>query len=174
MPKYVATDYWSDDYAEETTDPSKGVTDHEPYAANYIGLNGVLLDLKSTMADKTVYAVAGFGAVAFEDVSQGDALYARSSDGKVGRANASGTLDEATVVGFAQTAKLTGEEVRCLVVGVIALSGLNAGDVYYLNTSDGAITTTPPSTSGQFVVRIGEAATTANLIIQLEPPILLS
>jgi len=57
---------------------------------------------------------------------------------------------------------------------VVATSGLNAGDVYYLNTSDGAITTTPPSTSGQFVVRVGEAATTANLIIQLEPPILLS
>ena len=83
------------------------------------------------MAGKTVYAVAGFGAVAFENVTQGAALYSRSSDGKVGLARAAGTLDEATVVGFAQTAKNTGEEVRVLTVGVLALSGLDAGDPFY-------------------------------------------
>ena len=33
-------------------------------------------DLKATMADRTVYSVAGFGALAFEDVTQGAALYA--------------------------------------------------------------------------------------------------
>ena len=97
-----------------------GTTDHRPYAPNQVGVNGVLLDLKTTMAGRTVYAVAGFGALAFEDVTQGAALYARASDGKVGLANASGTRDEATVVGFAQTAKNAGEEVRCLVVGILA------------------------------------------------------
>ena len=98
----------------------------------------------------------------------------KSSDGKVGLANASGTRDEATVVGFAQTAKTAGQEVRCLVVGVLATSGLDVGEPYYLATSDGAITKNPPTTNGHFVVRVGEAATTANLTIQLEPPILLS
>lgn len=151
-----------------------GTTDHRPYAPNFVGLNGVLLDLKATMADRTVYSVAGFGAEAFEDVTQGAALYARASDGKVGLANASGTRDEATVVGFAQTAKNAGEEVRCLVVGILALSGLDAGEPMFLATSDGAITKTPPTTNGHFVVRVGEAATTANLAIQIEPPILLS
>ena len=151
-----------------------GTTDHRPYAPNFVGINGVLLDLKATMADRTVYAVAGFGALAFEDVTQGAALYARASDGKVGLANASGTRDEATVVGFAQTAKTAGQEVRCLVVGVLATSGLDVGEPYYLATSDGAITKNPPTTNGHFVVRVGEAATTANLTIQLEPPILLS
>ena len=151
-----------------------GTTDHRPYAPNFEGLNGALLDLKSTMSGRTVYAVAGFGALAFEDVTQGAALYARASDGKVGLANASGTRDEATVVGFAQSAKTAGQEVRCLVVGILALSGLDAGEPMFLATSDGAITKTPPTASGHYLVRVGEAATTANLAIQIEPPILLS
>mgnify|MGYP003131396291 FL=1 len=151
-----------------------GTTDHEPYAPNQEGVNGVLLDLKKTMAGRTVYAVAGFGALAFENVSQGAALYARASDGKVGLANASGTSDEATVVGFAQTAKSAGQEVRCLVVGLLALSGLDAGESFYLATSDGALTKTPPTAAGHYVVRLGEAITNASLAIQIEPPILLS
>jgi len=150
-----------------------GVRDNEPYSPNYEGLLGVLADLKSTMANRTVYSVAGFGAIAFEDVTQGEALYARASDGKVGRAYASGTRDQATVVGFAQTSKLAGEEVRCLIVGLLSTSGLNAGKVYYLSTNPGDITETPPSGSGEYVTRIGEASTTSNLIIQLEVPILL-
>ena len=151
-----------------------GVSNYEPYSSNAEGFTQVLIDLKDTMADKTVYAVAGFGALAFENVTQGAALYSRSSDGKVGLARAAGTLDEATVIGFAQTAKNTGEEVRVLTVGVLATSGLDAGDPFYLATGYGGITATPPSTAGQYLVRVGEASTTANLIIQLEPPILLS
>ena len=42
----------------------------------------------------------------------------------------------------------------------------------FLATSDGAITKTPPTASGHYLVRVGEAATTANLAIQIEPPIL--
>jgi len=84
-----------------------------------------------------------------------------------------GTRDQATVVGFAQTSKLAGEEVRCLIVGLLSTSGLNAGKVYYLSTNPGDITETPPSGSGEYVTRIGEASTTSNLIIQLEVPILL-
>lgn len=152
-----------------------GVSNYKPYAPNSQGLTEALIDLKSTMASKTVYSVAGFQAIAFENVSQGEALYARLSDGKVGRAIANSTEDLATVVGFAQTSKLAGELVRVLIVGTLASSGLNPGQLYYLsNVSFGSITTTPPSTSGHYVTRVGEASNTAQLIIQLEPPILLS
>lgn len=150
-----------------------GVSNYEPYAANAQGVVEVLLDLKSTMAGRTVYATNGFGAVAFENVAQGAPLYARSSDGKVGNAIASGTVDQATVVGFAEAAKLTDEQVRCLTIGLLATSGLDEGESYYLATATGAITKTPPSTAGEFVTRVGEAATSASLIIQLEPPVLL-
>ena len=151
-----------------------GVSNYEPYAPNNQGLTEALIDLKSTMAGKTVYSVAGFQALAFEAVSQGQALYSRSSDGKVGLAVANDTFDKANVVGFAQTSKLAGELVRVLIVGVLATTGLDAGDIYYLSAaSAGAITTTPPSTAGHYVTRMGEAASSTELIIQLEPPIQL-
>lgn len=152
-----------------------GVSNYEPYAPNSEGLTQVLIDLKSTMAGRTVYAVAGFLAEGFENVVQGQALYARASDGKVGLAIANDTFDKANVIGFAQTSKLAGEQVRVLIVGVLAGSAYNAGDIYYLSAnSAGSITTIPPSTAGQYVVRVGEAASTSEFIIQLEPPIELS
>lgn len=173
MANYVIPGYWSSGYT--TTSANPGVSNYEPYAPNSQGLTEALIDLKSTMANQTVYSVAGFQALAFENVSQGEALYARLSDGKVGRAIASSTEDLATVVGFAQTTKAAGELVRVLIVGTLASSGLNPGQLYYLSAvSAGAITTTPPSTPGHYVTRVGEAATPAQLIIQLEPPILLS
>ena len=151
-----------------------GISNYEPYAPNSVGLTQVLIDLKDTMAGRTVYSVAGFVAEGFEDVTQGDALFSRTSDGKVGRAIANDTLDKATVVGFAQTTKAAGEEVRVLIVGVLADSGLDAGDIFYLSDSGaGSITTTPPSTAGRFLTRVGEAASTSEFIIQIEPPILL-
>lgn len=151
-----------------------GVSNYIPYEPNAQGLTEALIDLKSTMAGKTVYSVAGFQAEAFEAVSQGQALYSRASDGKVGLAVANSTEDLATVVGFAQTSKLAGQQVRVLIVGVLATSGLDPGDIYYLSaTTPGAITITPPSNAGQYVTRVGEASSSAELIIQLEPPVLL-
>jgi hypothetical protein len=113
--------------------------------------------------------------LAFENVVQGQALYARLSDGKVGLAIANSTEDKATVVGFAQTSKLAGELVRVLIVGVLGTAGLSPGQIYFLSaTTPGDITTTSPSASGQYVTRVGEASSTAELIIQLEPPVKLS
>lgn len=152
-----------------------GVSNYNPYAPNNEGLTEVLIDLKSTMAGKTVYSVAGFQALAFEDVTQGQALYARTSDGKVGRAIANDTFDKANVVGFAQTTKSSGQLVRVLIVGIGPSSGLLPGAIYYLSASSaGAITATPPSTAGHYVTRVGEAASSAELVVQLEPPVQLS
>ena len=52
-----------------------GVSNYEPYSPNSEGLTEVLIDLKSTMAGRTVYSVAGFLAEGFENVAQGQALY---------------------------------------------------------------------------------------------------
>jgi hypothetical protein len=145
-----------------------------PYAPNYRGLVDALIDLKDGFPTFVPFRV-GFDVEVFEDVSQGAALYLRSSDGKAGRAIASGTLDQAYVVGIADTTKLTGEIVKVLVTGVEAITGLDAGDHYFLSAaSAGAITTTAPSTPGQYVVRVGEAVSGNEFSIQLEPPILLS
>ena len=146
-------------------------SNYNPYEPNAQGLTEVLIDLKDTLAEKKVYAVAGFEAIAFENVTQGQPLYSRSSDGKVGLARAAGSEDEARVVGFAQTNKSTGETVRCLVFGTLATSGLDAGELYFLSTGYGGITATPPSTSGQFITRVGESISSASLHVSLEPPI---
>lgn len=152
-----------------------GVSNYSPYAPNAEGFVEALIDLKSTMNGRTVYGVAGFQSVAFEDISQGQAVYVRASDGLVGKAIANLTDDEATVAGFAQTSKLAGEIVRVIIFGPVPNSGLSPGESYYLSAaSAGDITTTPPSTSGQYVTRVGEAVNSSTLIVQLEPSILLS
>ena len=96
-------------------------------------------------------------------------------DGKVGKAIANDTIDKAIVAGFSQTTKSTGQTVNVIVRGLLATTGLDAGDEYYLSAvSAGAITKTAPSSSGQYLTRVGEAGTSVQLIIKLEPPILVS
>ena len=148
-----------------------GTSNYSPYEPNSKGFTEALIDLKDTLAGRTVYSVAGFESLAFENVAQGQPLYARSSDGKLGLARAAGSVDEARVVGFAQTSKSTGETVRCLVFGNLETSGLNAGELYFLSTGYGGITTTAPSSSGQFITRVGESISSASLHVSLEPPI---
>ena len=146
-----------------------------PYQPNAQGLTEVLIDLKSTMPSQTVFKVTGYKAIAFENVSQGDAVYSRASDGQIGKAIANSTLDKAIVAGVAETTKPAGQEVRVIVSGIVSTSGLDLGDQYYLSAaSAGAIVKTPPSTAGQYISRIGEAGSTGQLIIRAEPPILLS
>ena len=153
------------------------ITDNQPYPENYEGLIGVLQDFKSTMggAVPIVTKVVGYQAEAFENINQGDAVYSRSSDGKVGKAIANDTREKAHVAGFAETTVSTGSTVRAMVRGLIATSGLNAGNIYFLShLSAGAIRETPSTTAGHFVVPVGEAGTSAQFIIKVEPEILLS
>lgn len=55
------------------------------------------------------------------------------------------------------------------------LSGLSLATSYYLSaTTAGAITTTPPSTAGQFIVKVGTAIIATDFFYKFERPILLS
>ena len=147
----------------------------QPYEPNYRGLVDAVIDVKEGFPNFAPLQV-GFDATAFENVSESDALYMRTSDGQVGKASASdGTIENETVVGFANTDETANSTVKVIVVGIKSMTGLDAGDLYFLSPStDGAITLTPPSTAGQAVVRLGEAATTTSFAIQIEPPIKLS
>ena len=98
------------------------VKDLEPYAANTEGLTGVLTDIVSTMPNPIVFKVVGYVVNTFEDVTQGDVLYSRSSDGQVGKAIANDTLDKAVVAGIAETTVTAGNEVRVIVTGQVAVS----------------------------------------------------
>ncbi len=151
------------------------VENYIPYQPNAQGLTEVLLDLKSTMPTNTVFKVTGYVTTCLEDVTQGDAVYSRDSDGFIGKAIANDTEQKATVAGFVETTKSSGSEVRVITRGIIATSGLDTGDLYFLSAaSPGAIVKTPPSTAGQFVTRVGEAGSTGQFIVKVEPPIKLS
>ena len=152
-----------------------GETNQRPYAANFAGVVGALIDFKDTAPADSGFKLFGAELVCFEDVTQGNALYIRASDGKVGKARANGTLDEATIVGVAETTKTAGETVRAIVAGQAAVAQtLDAGDIFFVSaTTPGQIVKTPPSTTGQYVTPIGEALATNELIIRIKRPILL-
>ena len=145
-----------------------------PYENNMRGLVDALIDFKEGFPTFAPLQV-GFNATAFQDVTNGDALYMRTSDGQVGKASAAdGTIENATVVGFANATVSANDTVKVVVTGLKTLSSLNAGDLFFLSDSTaGAITATPPSGAGKAVTRVGEASTVNDLAIHIEPPILL-
>ena len=147
-----------------------------PYETNFRGLVDALLDLKEGFPTFSPADRIGFDATAFENVSEGDALFMRTSDGQVGKASAAdGSLENATVIGFADTSVSANNTVKVIVAGTIStITGLDAGDLYFLSPSTaGAITLTPPSGAGQAVTRVGEAATATKFATHIEPPVKL-
>ena len=145
-----------------------------PYENNMRGLFDALIDFKEGFPSFAPLQV-GFNATAFQDVTDGDALYMRTSDGQVGKASAAdGTIENATVVGFANATVSANSTVKVIVTGLKTLSSLNAGDLFFLSDSTaGAITTSAPSGAGKAVTRVGEASTATDLAIHIEPPVLL-
>jgi len=151
------------------------VKDLEPYAANAEGLTSVLTDIVSTMPNPIVFKVVGYVVNTFEDVTQGDVLYARASDGLVGKAIANDTLDKAVVAGIAETTVTQGNEVRVIVTGQVAVStSIDPGDMYFLSAaSAGSLTKTPPTTAGHYVTLVGEAGTSNQIVLKIKRPIQL-
>ena len=151
------------------------VKDLEPYAANFAGLTGVLKDIASTMPNPIVFKVVGYVVNTFENVTQGDVLYARASDGLVGKAIANDTLDKAVVAGIAETTVTQGNQVRVIVTGQVAVStSIDPGDIYFLSAaSAGSLTKTPPTTAGHYVTLVGEAGTSNQIVLKIKRPIQL-
>jgi hypothetical protein len=146
------------------------------FAPNSTGLIEALVDLKDTFSSTIPVSVGLLtSGITFEAVSQGDALYLRSLDGKIGKAVANVNSDKATVIGFARTSQLAGQLVQISVMGIQPISGLTVGSYYFLSdTNPGAITAVVPALSGSYVTRVGQAASSNELAIELEPPIFLS
>tara|TARA_B000000609_G_scaffold31394_1_gene21487 strand:- start:193 stop:645 length:453 start_codon:yes stop_codon:yes gene_type:complete len=148
---------------------------YEPYSPNAQGFTEALIELKTNYPPEITDKVNGFKAEAFENVVQGDAVFSRASDGKLGKAIANDTQDKARVVGFVETTTSAGNLVRCIVEGITPIAPLEAGKKYFLSAnSAGSITKNPPINSGHYVTRVGQAATTASLIVKTEPPVELS
>ncbi len=103
----------------------------------------------------------------------GDVVYCDAADGvKKAKADAIGT---SKAIALATATVTTGTTGTYQNSGTLAgLAGLTAGAVYYLSAATaGLLTATPPSSLGQYVVKIGIATSTTELFIQIEPRILL-
>lgn len=114
--------------------------------------------------------------------------------GQVVYASAAGHSDKAKadaastskVIGFATAAASSGATVGVQCSGVLALTegewdavvgstgGLTANTIYYLSGATAGLgTATAPSTVGHRVVQIGKALSTTDMLIDIEPSVLL-
>lgn len=115
----------------------------------------------------------------------GMAVYPKTN-GKIdkARANAQGTVQ---VVGLVKDASISAAATGSIQTsGVLTATtgqwdavtgqsgGLTAGSVYFLDpTTAGNLTTTAPTTIGQYVVRVGLALTSTEMDIDPQPPVKL-
>lgn len=115
---------------------------------------------------------------------QGNVVYADANDGvKKAQANASGTSKP---IGLSVGAPASSASGQIMVNGILALTtgqwdaafgttgGLTFGVDYYLSpTTAGLGTATAPTTVGQYVVVLGRAISTTELMIEIKQSILL-
>jgi hypothetical protein len=145
------------------------------YPSNTAGVIKALLDLKT--------AIGGSGGgsagtveievTAGEGLALGNAVYLHT-DGKVYKAANNSTRAIASVFGLVKEAKSTGETATIIIRGSLTgLSGLTASNEQFLGTA-GALTTTAPSSSGSYVVAVGQAMTASSLDVHLATPVLLT
>lgn len=103
----------------------------------------------------------------------GDVVYISDDDeAKKAKADAGAT---ANAIALAITTIGTGASGTYQTDGIITgLSGLTAGAAYYLDeTTAGAMTDTAPSSTGEYVVRLGIAISATEFDIKIERAILL-
>ncbi len=128
--------------------------------------------VESSSGDSTA---VGAGAVV-----AGQPLYHPAGAATVGVARAA-DADKSRVCGLAKKAYSSGVNVVYVTSGNLTLAdwtdalgsaSLTSAAVYYL-ASTGGITVTAPSTPGEYVTEIGQAAGTTTLQIRIRRPVLL-
>jgi hypothetical protein len=150
-----------------------------PHAENPIEVRQAFQRL-STDLDGVEQIAGEVTAVGAEGVNDGQPLYRPAGLATVGIARAD-TAVKARVCGFATRSAASGENVTYIANGFLSLddwtdvlgsTSLTPGSVYYLGAT-GGITTTAPSTPGQYVTEVGQAASSTTLHVAIKRPILL-
>ena len=112
--------------------------------------------------------VLSFGEVAIREIDTSalianKAVYISGADA-FGLANATDGTKPA--VGFVKTVSATVGEI--VIFGVLdGFVGLTPGSVYYLDSSDGAITITSPSSAGTIKQKVGRALSVSKLMVNI-------
>lgn len=114
--------------------------------------------------------------VASENLAAGDLINIFDSSGsiKVRRADASSPAKEAH--GFVINSVTSGGTASVYYGNInTGVSGLTIGLTYYLSgATPGAVTTTPPTTAGYIVQKIGRSISTTSLLVNIQQPITLA
>ena len=112
----------------------------------------------STTAASTAY-VDGQNIIVTTGLTAGHAYYV----------SAANTLSEAGggISATAPAACVAISTTQCIVRGTYTTTGLTAGAVYYVPTASGLVTSTEPSSTGQFVQRVGIALSTTVLMVNI-------
>ena len=147
------------------------------YNHNTGGIIAALLALKVEIASMGggggTAATVEIAAVAGEALALGEAVYLHT-DGKVYKAKNDGNRAEATVFGLVKAAASISASATMIVRGsCTGMSGLTVGSEYFLDTT-GAIATTVTTTSGDYVVNVGQAQSATVLDVDVRQPVLLS
>lgn len=105
-------------------------------------------------------------------ITIGDVLYA-PSNGTVSRAVATAEASS-YVIGIALQTVTNGNPVQYQVAGAVALTGVTAGDQYYLSANTaGSVVSTPDAVAGEYIVLVGRAPADGIMLIAPGSPILL-
>jgi len=142
--------------------------------------SGDTLDASAAEVDVVVLTNGNASAIVIGSPVYSDA--AGSVD--LAQADASGTVE---VLGFVKDTSISASASGSIQTdGILAATtaqwdivtgdtgGLDAGAVYYLDpTTAGKLTATAPTTTSQYVVRVGKAISTTEMEISIEAPILL-
>jgi len=127
-------------------------------------LSGRVAELEAGSAPNSITLSYTGSAVAGE-------LLAINSSGSLVKAKAD-SITTSNLIGFISSK--TSTQATIVTDKIVTLSGLSAGQTYFLSpTIAGAITSATPTTVGQIVQRVGVALSTTQLLIQRTPPIQL-
>jgi|GEM_PF-2883723 hypothetical protein len=128
------------------------------------------------VVDAELVPIGGAGIVkitAGENLAVNDLVYISSGTGndsgrtagRVYKADASND-DRIDVIGFVTKVVTAGSIAEIQVSGIMkGFSGLTSGKLYYASTTPGAISLTPPSLNGQWIVSIGIASSASEIVI---------
>ena len=111
--------------------------------------------------------------VASEDLSAGDIVNVWDDAGTPKARKADATTSGKQAVGFVLAAALTGVAVDVYFEGVnTQMAGLTQGAKYFLDTTAGGVTTTPPAATGNVLQVVGFALTPTELQFEPSEPVI--
>lgn len=132
-----------------------------------------LVYLGGTWADASGLGTPTASIQASEAITGGHVLnlYTSSGAARIRKANATDATKPANAFALASISSGASGAIYFAGQIITGLSGLTPGTAYYLDTTGGALTATPPSSSGNGVQEVGIALSATTLLFNPQPMI---